>query len=77
MKSGAAELADMAMTASSSAEKEEKKSEKTDLELKLESFKDVPKINIIKEIGSFTDLGLKEAKDLVEKKNQRFLRRAC
>ncbi|CAN0911830.1 50S ribosomal protein L7/L12 [Linum grandiflorum] len=47
--------------------KEEKKPEKTVFELKLESYEAASKIKIIKEVRSFTDLGLKEAKDLVEK----------
>ena len=33
----------------------------------MESYDAASKIKIIKEIRSFTDLGLKEAKDLVEK----------
>ncbi|CAN0911833.1 50S ribosomal protein L7/L12 [Linum grandiflorum] len=45
----------------------EKKPEKTVFELKLESYEAASKIKIIKEVRSFTDLGLKEAKDLVEK----------
>ncbi|KAK9937197.1 hypothetical protein M0R45_014004 [Rubus argutus] len=49
------------------ASKEEKKVEKTVFELKLESFEAASKIKLIKEVRSFTDLGLKEAKDLVEK----------
>lgn len=35
--------------------------------MKLESYEASAKIKIIKEVRSFTDLGLKEAKDLVEK----------
>lgn len=35
--------------------------------MKLESFEAASKIKVIKEVRSFTDLGLKEAKDLVEK----------
>ncbi|XP_077243025.1 ribosomal protein L12 family protein [Tasmannia lanceolata] len=46
---------------------EEKKAEKTAFDLKLESFDTASKIKIIKEVRTFTDLGLKEAKDLVEK----------
>ncbi|PKA56955.1 50S ribosomal protein L12, chloroplastic [Apostasia shenzhenica] len=46
---------------------EEKKPEKTVFELKLESFDAASKIKVIKEVRSFTDLGLKEAKELVEK----------
>lgn len=49
------------------AKAEEKKAEKTAFDLKLESFDAASKIKIIKEVRSFTDLGLKEAKDLVEK----------
>ncbi|KAA8544748.1 hypothetical protein F0562_019548 [Nyssa sinensis] len=63
MKPGAAGLAMKAPTAA----KEEKKPEKTVFELKLESYDAASKIKIIKEVRSFTDLGLKEAKDLVEK----------
>lgn len=63
MKPGAA---GMAMKAPAAA-KEEKKPEKTVFELKLESFEAASKIKLIKEVRSFTDLGLKEAKDLVEK----------
>ncbi|XP_023001011.1 uncharacterized protein LOC111495277 [Cucurbita maxima] len=67
MKAGAAGLAGMATKASSATAKEEKKTEKTVFELKLESYEAAAKIKIIKEVRSFTDLGLKEAKDLVEK----------
>ncbi|KAK6921523.1 Ribosomal protein L7/L12, C-terminal [Dillenia turbinata] len=69
MKPGAAAgLAGMVATkAPTGAAKEEKKPEKTVFELKLESFEAAAKIKIIKEVRSFTDLGLKEAKDLVEK----------
>ncbi|KAL5229603.1 hypothetical protein ABZP36_028379 [Zizania latifolia] len=41
--------------------------EKTVFELRLEAFDAASKIKVIKEIRSFTDLGLKEAKELVEK----------
>ncbi|KAG9454586.1 hypothetical protein H6P81_007490 [Aristolochia fimbriata] len=47
--------------------KEEKKPEKTVFELKLEAYEAAAKIKVIKEVRTFTDLGLKEAKDLVEK----------
>ncbi|KAL3833808.1 hypothetical protein ACJIZ3_008544 [Penstemon smallii] len=63
MKPGAAGVA-MKTTA---AAKEEKKPEKTAFELKIESYDAASKLKVIKEIRSFTDLGLKEAKDLVEK----------
>ncbi|CAA6667238.1 unnamed protein product [Spirodela intermedia] len=45
----------------------EEKKEKTAFDLKLESFDAAAKIKIIKEVRTFTDLGLKEAKELVEK----------
>lgn len=66
LKPGAAGLAGMAVK-SSAAAKEEKKPEKTVFEIKLESYEASAKIKIIKEVRGFTDLGLKEAKDLVEK----------
>lgn len=48
--------------------KEEEKKEKTSFDLKLEGgFDTAAKIKIIKEVRACTDLGLKEAKDLVEK----------
>ncbi|CAM8922046.1 unnamed protein product [Rhodiola kirilowii] len=46
---------------------EEKKAEKTAYDLKLDGFDAAAKIKIIKEVRTFTDLGLKEAKELVEK----------
>ncbi|XP_073018453.1 uncharacterized protein [Primulina eburnea] len=50
------------------AGKEEEKKEKTTFDLKLEGgFDAAAKIKIIKEVRACTDLGLKEAKDLVEK----------
>lgn len=50
------------------AAKEEEKKEKTSFDLKLEGGFDAgAKIKIIKEVRACTDLGLKEAKDLVEK----------
>lgn len=66
IKAGAANLAGMAMKAPTEVE-EEKKPEKTVFELKLESYEAASKIKVIKEVRGFTDLGLKEAKDLVEK----------
>ncbi|KAL3526891.1 hypothetical protein ACH5RR_011547 [Cinchona calisaya] len=44
-----------------------KAAEKTIFDVKLERFDTATKIKVIKEIRGFTDLGLKEAKDLVEK----------
>lgn len=46
---------------------EAKAAEKTAFDIKLEKFDAAAKIKIIKEVRTFTDLGLKEAKDLVEK----------
>jgi large subunit ribosomal protein L7/L12 len=46
---------------------EAKAADKTAFDIKLEKFDDAAKIKIIKEVRTFTDLGLKEAKDLVEK----------
>ena len=50
-----------------SAPAEAAAAEKTAFDVKLEKFDAAAKIKIIKEVRSFTDLGLKEAKDLVEK----------
>ncbi|PNY01799.1 ribosomal L12 ATP-dependent clp protease adaptor protein [Trifolium pratense] len=49
------------------AKVEEKKAEKTAFDIKLEKFDAAAKIKVIKEVRAFTNLGLKEAKDLVEK----------
>lgn len=49
------------------AAKAEEKVEKTVFDVKLEGFDAAAKIKVIKEVRGFTDLGLKEAKDLVEK----------
>lgn len=57
----------LSATKAPTAVKEEKKPEKTVFELKLESYDAASKIKVIKEVRSYTDLGLKEAKDLVEK----------
>ena len=46
---------------------EAKAAEKSAFDLKLEKYDAAAKIKIIKEVRTFTDLGLKEAKDLVEK----------
>lgn len=54
--------------AAAAAPVEEEKKEKTAFDLKLEAgFETGAKIKIIKEVRSFTELGLKEAKELVEK----------
>ncbi|KAL4579141.1 hypothetical protein LXL04_015277 [Taraxacum kok-saghyz] len=44
-----------------------KAAEKVVFDVKLEKYDATTKIKIIKEVRAFTDLGLKEAKDLVEK----------
>lgn len=46
---------------------EEAAAEKTAFDVKLEKYDAAAKIKVIKEVRGFTDLGLKEAKDLVEK----------
>ncbi|XP_052176213.1 uncharacterized protein LOC127790665 [Diospyros lotus] len=50
-----------------SSKVEEKKAEKTAFDVMLEKFDAAAKIKVIKEVRGFTNLGLKEAKDLVEK----------
>lgn len=54
-------------TGTTAAKPEEKKAEKTAFDVKLEKFDAATKIKVIKEVRTFTSLGLKEAKDLVEK----------
>lgn len=49
------------------AGKAEEKKEKTTFDVKLEKFNASDKIKVIKEVRTFTSLGLKEAKELVEK----------
>ncbi|CAL5340805.1 unnamed protein product [Camellia sinensis] len=46
---------------------EEKKTDKTTFDVKLEKFNAAAKIKVIKEVRAFTNLGLEEEKDLVEK----------
>ncbi|KAF5732152.1 putative 50S ribosomal protein L7/L12 [Tripterygium wilfordii] len=53
--------------ATAGAAKVEEKKEKTAFDVKLEKFDAAAKIKVIKEVRAFTNLGLKEAKDLVEK----------
>ena len=65
MKAG--EVSANTVAAKSGSAHEEKKPEKTVFEVKLESFDSASKIKVIKEVRGFTDLGLKEAKELVEK----------
>ncbi|KAB1213300.1 50S ribosomal protein L7/L12 [Morella rubra] len=61
------DLGSQAGGAAGSAKAEEKKVEKTAFDVKLEKFDAAAKIKVIKEVRAFTSLGLKEAKDLVEK----------
>ena len=49
------------------AKEEEKIPEKTNFDIRLEKFDASAKIKVIKEVRTFTSLGLKEAKELVEK----------
>ncbi|KAL1190421.1 Large ribosomal subunit protein bL12c [Cardamine amara subsp. amara] len=57
----------VAVDANASGSTETKTAEKTAFDVKLEKFEAAVKIKVIKEIRSFTELGMKEAKDLVEK----------
>eukprot|EP00250_Pteridium_aquilinum_P015474 c22603_g1_i1 orf=230-856(+) len=60
-------LAGGSASGASSQQAEEKKPEKMTFNVKLEKYDAASKIKIIKEIRVFTTLGLKEAKELVEK----------
>lgn len=51
--------------AAAAAEPAEEKKEKTEFDVKLDSFTPEGKIKVIKEIRAITNLGLKEAKELV------------
>lgn len=51
--------------AAAAEKKEEPKKEKTEFDVKLESFSAEGKIKVIKEVRALTSLGLKEAKELV------------
>ncbi|CAN6910620.1 unnamed protein product [Brassica oleracea] len=55
------------LPADASASAETKTAEKTAFDVKVEKFESASKIKVIKEIRAFTELGLKEAKELVEK----------
>ncbi|KAF3795332.1 50S ribosomal protein L7/L12 [Nymphaea thermarum] len=55
------------MAASSAGEEKKAAVEKTAFDVKLEKFDAAAKIKVIKEVRAFTNLGLKEAKELVEK----------
>jgi large subunit ribosomal protein L7/L12 len=66
MPAGGAPAAAAAAEPAAAAAEPEKK-EKTEFTVKLESFSADGKIKVIKEVRAATGLGLKEAKDLVEK----------
>lgn len=53
--------------AAAAAEEKKEEKEKTAFDVKLEGFDAAAKIKVIKEVRGFTELGLKEAKELVEK----------
>ncbi|WCJ20420.1 50S ribosomal protein L7/L12 [Euphorbia peplus] len=61
------ELGPQGGAAGAGAAKVEEKKEKTAFDVKLEKFDAASKIKVIKEVRAFTSLGLKEAKELVEK----------
>ncbi|KAF6173258.1 hypothetical protein GIB67_026953 [Kingdonia uniflora] len=65
--SGLASSSSGTSSAPGSTGADEKAVEKTAFDIKLEKFDAAAKIKIIKEVRTFTDLGLKEAKELVEK----------
>ncbi|KAM5548496.1 hypothetical protein ABKV19_000083 [Rosa sericea] len=56
-----------ASSESGPASTDSKVAEKVAFDIKLEKFDAAAKIKIIKEVRTFTDLGLKDAKELVEK----------
>ncbi|BAF22247.1 uncharacterized protein [Oryza sativa Japonica Group] len=65
--SGAAATGAAGDAASGSAGAEEAAAVKTSFDVKIEKYEAAAKIKIIKEVRAVTDLGLKEAKELVEK----------
>uniref|UniRef100_A0A0E0LNK7 Large ribosomal subunit protein bL12 C-terminal domain-containing protein n=1 Tax=Oryza punctata TaxID=4537 RepID=A0A0E0LNK7_ORYPU len=65
--SGAAAPGAAGDAASGSAGAEEAPAVKTAFDVKIEKYEAAAKIKIIKEVRAVTDLGLKEAKELVEK----------
>ncbi|KAI5081315.1 hypothetical protein GOP47_0004498 [Adiantum capillus-veneris] len=64
---GGGVAANVGGTPATASVEEEKKPEKTNFDVKLEKYDVAAKIKIIKEVRTFTSLGLKEAKELVEK----------
>jgi large subunit ribosomal protein L7/L12 len=66
-RKGRAAVADTAQTTQSATQEETKPiQEKTVFDVKLVGFDEKSKIKVIKEIRALTNLGLKEAKELVE-----------
>ena len=66
MNTGGAQEAQAASPAAAEEKKEEAKVEKTHFDVELTKFDAAQKIKVIKEIRGILNLGLKEAKDLVE-----------
>ncbi|XP_062213268.1 uncharacterized protein LOC133914141 [Phragmites australis] len=64
---GAATLAGGVAAPGATGEEAKAKEEKMAFDVKLEGFDAAAKLKIIKELRAFTNLGLKEAKELVEK----------
>ncbi|EAZ28491.1 hypothetical protein OsJ_12474 [Oryza sativa Japonica Group] len=64
---GAAPLAGGGAATGAAGEEAKAKEEKMAFDVKLEGFDAAAKLKIIKELRAFTNLGLKEAKELVEK----------
>ncbi|CAA6661209.1 unnamed protein product [Spirodela intermedia] len=58
---------DLGSKSGAAAPKAEERVEKTAFDVRLEKFDAAAKIKVIKEVRAFTSLGLKEAKELVEK----------
>ncbi|KAG0449696.1 hypothetical protein HPP92_027128 [Vanilla planifolia] len=64
---GGAGLSGSGVAADGGAETVVEAKEKSAFDVKLEKFDAAAKIKVIKEVRTFTDLGLKEAKEMVEK----------
>ncbi|KAK1407236.1 hypothetical protein QVD17_38850 [Tagetes erecta] len=67
MQSVSVDGVDLSSQGGAGAAKTEEKVEKTVFDVKLEKFDAAGKIKVIKEVRAFTSLGLKEAKEMVEK----------
>ena len=66
MPMGGAAMGGAPAAGGAAAAPEEAAAEKTEFDVKLASFDSASKIKVIKEVRAITELGLKEAKDLVE-----------